>query len=186
MLFKPRHFALWFVVCWLAALPSFLLGLQTKANPLAMTLGVMIFVLGYTALSTTLYAWLSRRPIWMKTVRAAFVLRLLTALLQAINFLLHFDSALYVLLLMLDGWSGIFALMATELLTGPSIMLNHTHIDGLETDPFLHFMQTLLATILQGIIQNIIIALCAAALFPIIALWRRLFRKENNTESLQK
>lgn len=174
-MFNLRHFALWFLVCWLSALPSFVFGLQMQANPYAMVLGVMVFIVAYTVASPTLFQWLNKKPALKKTLHATFAVRLLLSAMFGLNLLLKNNSVSAELLYSLDGWSGFVAVVLTQAVTGPTIVMNHANVDSLERDPSMSFMQTFIATMIQGVFLNVVIVLSAAALFACIALARKVF-----------
>lgn len=125
-----RRFALWTVICTVSAAPSFFWA-QGEYSRDAMVLGVALFILAYTALtSTAAFDRFHRRPFIRRTLYIGYGTRL--------GLSLAFPLGIWV-----DLWPGMFSVGVVNRL-------------GLGTDPFAH---TLLITLVQGAVLNAMIFL---------------------------
>lgn len=134
----------WPLVCFLAALPSLLLGLMIGAGPIrAMIMGILIFVAIYTMVDfqTRGCRWRASR-ITRRTLRIALVTRIV------ISILLPLGASL-------DEACGEISLQVTEVLTGEGLAAYQDN-DGLS------YWAMLVMTLVQGGLLTSMLAVYAA------------------------
>ena len=130
----------WIFVCVLSALPSFVLGLTVAQNEIAaMVLGILIFTIGYTVLDygTASSRFRQNRKV-SRTLRIAYGTRVAISIL--------FPLAFY-----LDLFCGVITLTLTQRFTGVDAI--YDDIDG--------FFGTLLTTLVQGLVLNLVLGVYA-------------------------
>lgn len=143
----------WTFVCALAATPSFIIA-AGNADRGAMVLGVMIFIALYVAASSTgLARRLYRKPFMEISMQIGYGLRMLLAI--PVPPLWSFDL-----------FPGIIAVGATEWLCGIgySSFNNGTHQA---------FVATLTATLLQGLLLNVVVGVVVLICYGIQRLTRK-------------
>ena len=145
------HLGLWTVVCCIAAAPSLYFGLfATADDPVhitAMVLGVVIYIVGYTAASlSTAGSRLRRRVYVRRAMYVGYGLRVLPALgLVAFGWL---QVDVLRALVMPDLYCGLAAMYMVESVYGGADVL---------------FVGYLATTLLQGLFLNIIIGVVVLA-----------------------
>lgn len=181
MLFKKNHFAAWSAICWLAAMPSFILGFRENADGFGMVAGIMLFVSIYTLLtSSVLYERLKAKPVLNLTLRIAFGVRLLISFIGIVIVLAHQPIEQFVFV---DAVSGLLSIRTTEYLTGLAF-IPRSDMPGMELSFFTYFLLTLLTTIIQGILLNLVIAVAVAILFPFVSVGHKMLSLVKNDKPL--
>ncbi len=133
-----RRLWLWTLLCSVSAAPSFLWAMSEYSRP-AMLTGVVIFILLYTATtSTQAFHRFSRRPFVRRTLYIGYGLRVLCSLLFPLGMLI-------------DLWPGLLSVFISELFfSGAS-----------------SFVFTLVTTLLQGTFLNIILGMFMLILYAL-------------------
>lgn len=142
----------WLTVCSLSAIPSFLFGMAATGGQIAaMAVGILLFAAGYTVADyrTAHFAW-RRRRITRRTLKIAYGTRIVISLLLPLG--------AYV-----DIACGVIALGLTESVTGEGL----TTFDSANR---MSFFPTLLTTLVQGVLMNIVLAVYALVILGIQAL----------------
>lgn len=200
--FKRKYFLIWLGICYLSAVPSFYLASSENHSILAMLLGIMLFVLGYTIVcSSSFYDWIKSHKIIYRSLKFSFVIRLLISIFALISIVSQVDdftaifdgnlghitspnkddvipSFAFILSIYIDGLAGILTYSLIEGLTGLNLMeysgMRQQTVDEVSAQSLqIGFMITLLATIIQGILLNIVILLImlAAAIVQLPFAW---------------
>lgn len=142
----------WLTVCSLSAIPSFLFGMAVTGGQLvAMIIGILLFAIGYTLADyrTATFAW-RRRRITRRTLKIAYGTRIVISLLVPLG--AYADIA-----------CGVVALGLTESLTGEGLAT----FDGANR---MSFFPTLLTTLIQGVLMNVVLAVYALVILGLQAL----------------
>ncbi|WP_158231104.1 hypothetical protein [Rhodopirellula bahusiensis] len=140
----------WTLVCSIAAIPSFVVGLSvTQGQVLAMVTGVVIFAAGYVwaDLVTRARPWRRYRNMTI-TLRTVYVLRLVASVI--------FPAGMF-----LDMFTGMFAV----LLVGSVTQADATTGFG--------YITTVFTTLVQGILLNVLLMVLALCVYPIVRLTGR-------------
>ena len=137
-----RRSVLWFSICAISSVPSFLWGANEFSIP-AMILGVVIFAASFTIISvSSLFRGVLHRPFLKRTFCIVFVLRVITSVILPIG-------------IAVDLWPGLIATQAVEF-----------GVTWLGFEPLRpEFFTTLLITLVQGILLNVLVV------FLIVVLW---------------
>lgn len=178
---KKRHFAIWLLVCTISATPSFLTGLEMKASVPAMVMGVLLFVLALTLItSSAYYTRLKESRLRFRAYQLAYGLRTVMSLLSlafvAINGVSGasgrtgrlMNHAPYDILALHDMLSGALAVYLNQFLFG-------------EQKGAPGFLFTLSTTLTQGVLLNFSVVITMLIIF--LVLWvlvkaqRTLFHK---------
>ena len=131
---------LWTLVCAASAAPSFLFGAMAFDKPediIAMLLGVLTFILGYTWITGK--GWTQRfrrRPFVNRTLRIGYITRLLLSL----------GALVAPMVLVVDIWCGMLSIL----------------IVAGKVDDEANALQVYVITLLQGIILNMVLAVYMA------------------------
>ena len=148
-----RRLLLWTAICSVSAAPSFYFAHVGEFNHSAMVVGVCLFILAYTAAtSTAAFERLRRRPFVRRTLYIGYGLRLFLSALIALGPI----AVPTRIVLFADAWPGYLSVMLVKQLMQP------------ET-----FSGTLLTTIVQGALLNIIIFIVMLLVYG----FQRLFLK---------
>ena len=138
-----RRFALWAVICVVSAAPSYVWAAQ-EFDRHAMVAGVALFVLAYTALtSTAAFERFHQRPFVRRTLYIGYGARLIV-------------SILFPLGMGLDMMPGMLSVSLVERITN-----SHT------------FAGTLATTVVQGTLLNLTLAIFMAAVYAFHKLFMR-------------
>ena len=144
--FEKDKLKLWTIVCVLSAAPSFYWSLAVKANIIAMIIGVVLFILGYTiTTSSNFYKKLEQKLFLFKALKWAFKVRVLYSI---ISLFLFFIPAHCRSFNVLDFWLGWVSISITDALV-PNNNLNFNN------DLPANFLPTLFTTITQGILLSL-------------------------------
>ena len=133
----------WLTVCSLSAIPSFVFGMAVTGGQLAAMLsGILLFAIGYTVADyrTAGFAW-RRRPIIRRTLKIAYGTRIAISLLLPLG--AYIDIA-----------CGVVSLGLTESLTGEGLAT-------FDSASSMSFFPTLLTTLVQGVLMNVVLAVYA-------------------------
>ena len=152
-----RRLLLWTVICAVSAAPSFFLASSEFSRP-AMVFGVCLFIAAYTAAtSTRAFERFHGRPFVRRTLYIGYGLRLAASCLMPIGFIDGGGSLAGVLMLP-DILPGILSVGLVQ-----NVLRIEEH----------SFIGTLLITIVQGTLLNLIV------FFLMLAIWgaQRLFLK---------
>lgn len=153
------HFLVWTLVCYLSAIPSFLLGIIAFDKPhevIAMLLGILVFVVAYTMVSSS--AWFARLqqiPQLYTAFKAGFVLRIIA-------------SIVYPLGQASDIYLGVLALGIVDYVWD-------TDAERWAT------LAIFLATLVQGVLLNIVLSMIIGFIFVVLRLW--MFLSKNRKHS---
>jgi len=150
-----RRLLLWTIICVVSAAPSFLFAQEDFSRP-AMALGVCLFIVAYTATtSTAAFERFHRRPFVRRTLYIGYGARLLLSLSMPIGMLPLMPLTGF--LIFPDVLPGIVSVQVVE-------------ATGLDPESF---AGTLATTIVQGTLLNVIIFLF------MLVVWgfQRLFMK---------
>lgn len=142
-----RRLLLWTVVCTVCAIPSYYWAASDQGHPWeAMALGVGIFILAYTILtSTTAFERLRSRPFVNRTLRIGYTLRL--------------------------GISAGYPIgMAADLIPG---MLATSTVKDILGIPPRSFRGTLATTLVQGVYLNVLLVLLMLLVYGVQRLFLR-------------
>lgn len=170
---------LWSAVCIISAIPSFYWAVtEAKANIPAMLVGVAIFIVGYTAItSSEFYKKLKQEIFWFAALKWAFRVRVLYSVLSLIAIailFLHKDvghhinnmDGIYFLINIADWWLGMWSIIITEFLLGKgSFRTVHYVREDRMPIPDNEFFPTLLTTITQGILLSLLILAVAVIIW---------------------
>ena len=152
---------IWTLVCVVSAAPSFLWGLSTIAGSqvLAMLTGVVIFIALYTFGDQWTQHWEWRRD---KSVRLALKIGYVTRL--AISVIFPVGG-------FLDMFCGLFSVSAVEFVTGNDVMWD---VGPNESEVFgVSFLFTLITTLVQGCILNVVLFGYVLVVWGIVVLVQR-------------
>lgn len=137
---------LWSVVCIISAIPSFFWGLLVLANITAMIVGVLLFIIVYTIVSSSnFYKKLKEKAFLFKALRWGFGIRIFYSIIALISMPLKNDIALIVNIT--DWWLGSLSVALTNVLLGRESF----KVGSLENP----FFPTLLTTITQGTLLSL-------------------------------
>jgi hypothetical protein len=138
---------LWTAVCTVCAAPSFYWARTDQGHPTnAMALGVGIFIVAYTIVtSTTAFERLRHRPFVGRTLRIGYALRLAISLGYPIG-------------------------MAADLLPGLLAMRTVEEVFGI---PFRSFRGTLATTLVQGVYLNVLLILFMLFIYGVQRLFAK-------------
>jgi hypothetical protein len=142
----------WLTVCSLSAIPSFVFGLAVTAGQFAaMVTGILLFVLGYTVADyqTAGSAWRGRR-ITRRTLKIAYGTRIAISLLLPLG--AYIDIA-----------CGVLSLQVTQSLTGEGL-------ERFDSNGGMTFFPTLLTTLVQGTLLNVVLGVYALVILAVQAL----------------
>lgn len=143
----------WTIICSVAATPSFIIA-SGEADRGAMVLGVLIFIALYVATSCTRFARrLFRKPFMKISMQIGYGLRMLLAIPVPP-------------LWGADLFPGIIAVGVTEWLIG----IGYTSFDNGTNQAF---VATLIATLLQGVLLNIVVGVVVLICYGIQRLTRK-------------
>lgn len=132
-----RRLVLWTIVCVVSAVPSFMWASQ-EFDRRAMTVGVALFILAYTALtSTAAFDRFHARPFVRRTLYIGYGARLAVSLVFPLG-------------------------MGLDMLPG---MLSVSLVEGLLGNQQRTFAGTLATTIVQGTLLNILLTIFMAAVY---------------------
>lgn len=145
-----KHLLIWTLICGAAAAPSFALGGMMDDTALGMTLGVVLFILGYTFASGSniarrLYADRRRR----RAIQIGFATRVALSMLSALVFL---EVGFYFLF--------------PDLLCGAVTAGLAKEVFGRDSG----FAFALLATVLQGVALNVVLAVYTLLVYVVCRL----------------
>ena len=139
---------MWGFVCTITAIPSLFFGTAVSETPFAipaMSVGILIFAIGYTVIDVLyLRTRVRQNPALRKTLWIGYIIRMAI-------------SAGAPLGAMIDIWPGMLAVVLTSLIFGG--------------DQISSFVQVLFATLVQGVLMN---AILLAVMLPIYAVCRML------------
>ena len=137
---------MWCFVCTITAIPSLFFGAAVSETPFAipaMSVGILIFAIGYTVIDVLyLRTRVRQNPALRKTLWIGYIIRMAV-------------SAGAPLGAMIDIWPGMLAVVLTSLIFGE--------------DQISSFVQVLFATLVQGVLMN---AILLAVMLPIYAVCR--------------
>ncbi|MFK8115387.1 MAG: hypothetical protein AB8B91_24530 [Rubripirellula sp.] len=130
-------FGRWSLVCTLSATPSFFLGLSiTGGQVFGMLIGICLFILGYTALDyQTALSSVRQKKSVRRTLRITYGTRIVITVL--------FPIAVY-----LDMICGLISVGITSELSGIDLSSNSNEMG---------FLASLITTIVQGIVMNVVL-----------------------------
>ena len=155
-----RRFFLWLLICSMSAAPSFVMAGTENANREGMAVGVILFVVGYTLLtSTSRFERFYRRPFIRPTMYFGYGLRLILSSLTFISSL----GARSNFLIFPDLFCGALSLSAGAFLMGGTG--ERQLVSG--------FAGALLVTCIQGAILNVLVFIFMAIIYAL----QRAFRK---------
>lgn len=134
---STKHIAkrgvMWFAICMVSGAPSLVWGVGTEFNHIAMILGIVMFALGMTAVSSTDYFYrFSRKQFMRRTLYISYGVRLGL-------------SVLFPLGAIIDMWPGILSVSIVERLFNVSDESA--------------FISTLFITIIQGTLLNMLLSI---------------------------
>lgn len=112
---------LWGFVCIISAAPSFYWALQTKANIPAMLVGIVLFILGYTAItSSDFYKKLEQKPFLFKALKWAFKVRVFYSVISIPCIIIPkpFASHFFMMVNVADWWIGLISTIITNFILG--------------------------------------------------------------------
>lgn len=157
----PLSVGIWSFVCILSATPSFLWGLGTIADSqiLAMCLGILIFIVGYTLVDqlTQLQPWRRNRQVSL-ALKIGYTTRVLATVIFPIGGGLDLMCGLFSV--------GIVQSVVPSLIQHPG---GAADLEGKAT-----FVGALLVTLVQGGILNIVLLIYTAGVLGIILLVNQL------------
>ena len=159
---------LWCFVCILSAAPSFYWALQIKANIPAMLVGISLFIIGYTAItSSDFYKKLKQKPFLFKALRWAFKIRVFYSIISIPCIIIPkpFASLFFTMINMADCWLG--------LISSNAFRMNLQTKDGVIAGN--DFFPTLLTTITQGFLLSFVVFLVAIVLWFLLRVINILF-----------
>jgi len=164
---------LWSFVCILSAAPSFCWALEVKASIPAMIPGVLLFILGYTIVtSSDFYKKLEQKRFLFKALRWAFKVRVFYSVVSLV-FLLS-ERAKFVN--MVDFYLGLVSIAFTEFLFGK----NSFQIDLYGNSAYrVEFVPTLLTTITQGILLSLAVFLLAVIIWLFFRIKQVIFHNKS-------
>jgi len=148
-----RTFGKWFVICWVSAAPSFVLGAVVNESQYArMATGVSLFILGYVWLDryTWNYPW-RQKPVIRRILRVMYTTRIVISVSMIGT--------------PLDMACGILALGAT------AFLFQNLGMGGPTS-----FAAALIATCVQGTILNCVLVLYGLVLFAGYSAYKNLSR----------
>lgn len=158
-----RRFILWSIICGISGGPSFAWAILIGGNPpvdappfdpWAMAIGILLFSIGYTALtSTDRFDAFQRLPGVRLTLYIGYFTRLGVSL--------AFPIAMGI-----DLFPGLLSVL------GAQTLFEIAHIDP-QASPFALFLFTLIATCVQGLFLNILISIYMVVVYLIVRLTRR-------------
>ena len=142
-----RRFILWTIICCASAAPSFAIAYD-EHDPAAMVVGVVLFILLYTAAtSTEAFERFHRRPFIRRTLYIGYGLRLIMSAV----FPLGIGTGSPAIVLMFgDLWPGLISIHIVKNVVGVSPQ---------------SFTGTLLTTIVQGALLNAILFVVMAVVY---------------------
>lgn len=146
----PSTILRWTLVCGIAAVPSFVIGLNvTEGQFLGMVTGIAIFVAGYVwaDLVTRNRPWRRYRNIRI-TLRTVYILRLIVSVILPAG-------------------------MIVDMFTGMIAVVTVTSITQLNDGTGLGFISTVFTTLVQGVLLNILLMVLALCIYPIVRLTGR-------------
>ncbi|CAD78302.1 MAG TPA: hypothetical protein DDX19_10760 [Rhodopirellula baltica] len=146
----PSTILRWTLVCGIAAVPSFVIGLNvTEGQFLGMVTGIAIFVAGYVwaDLVTRNRPWRRYRNIRI-TLRTVYILRLIVSIILPAG-------------------------MIVDMFTGMIAVVTVTSISQLNDGTGLGFISTVFTTLIQGVLLNILLMVLALCIYPIVRLTGR-------------
>lgn len=146
----PSTILRWALVCGIAAVPSFVIGLNvTEGQFLGMVTGIAIFVAGYVwaDLVTRNRPWRRYRNIRI-TLRTVYILRLIVSVILPAG-------------------------MIVDMFTGMIAVVTVTSITQLDNGAGLGFISTVFTTLIQGVLLNILLMVLALCIYPIVRLTGR-------------
>lgn len=147
-----RRFLLWLLICGVSAAPSFVMAVQNGGNTAGMVLGVLMFVIGYTLVTSTRpFQRFYSRPFIRTTMRLGYGLRLL---LSALTAGVMFDV---IFPIVPDLFCGYFSvLMGSAILRIP------------EQELIADFRGALVVTCIQGALLNAVVGVAMAIFYAIL------------------
>ncbi len=146
----PSTILRWTLVCGIAAVPSFVIGLNvTEGQFLGMVTGIAIFVAGYVwaDLVTRNRPWRRYRNIRI-TLRTVYILRLIVSIILPAG-------------------------MIVDMFTGMIAVVTVTSITQFDDGTGLGFISTVFTTLIQGVLLNILLMVLALCIYPIVRLTGR-------------
>lgn len=146
----PSTILRWALVCGIAAVPSFVIGLNvTEGQFLGMVTGIAIFVAGYVwaDLVTRNRPWRRYRNIRI-TLRTVYILRLIVSVILPAG-------------------------MIVDMFTGMIAVVTVTSITQFDNGAGLGFISTVFTTLIQGVLLNILLMVLALCIYPIVRLTGR-------------
>lgn len=149
-----KQLAIWFVVCAVAAGPSFFLGgvvdNHSAANVLGMLLGVALWVLMYAVVGSTAWATAFRKkPFVLRTLRIGYGLRMVQSLVFIVPFFMIPDLI-----------GGIISVSLTQFLFAGFDPVGNVWSGGPRGGPAaIIFAFSFVATMIQGILLNGVMAI---------------------------
>ena len=152
-----RSFGTWSLVCIISALPSFGWGIGTIASEqvAAMLMGIFIFILGYT-FADQLTQWLHwrRNRSFRLTMKIGYISRLVVSIVFPIGGFI-------------DMFCGIFSVGCVSAIVNSA--MGEPGLPGNEPS----FLITLLITLVQGTVLNVVLAGYMAIVFGFVVLVHR-------------
>lgn len=156
-----RHGVLWLVICSVAAIPSFWMALSVQANIPAMIVGVLLFVLVYTLVSTSSFSdWIKRKRVMFRAVQLGFGLRLVLSAIAVLSIVMNIPDSMKMTMLH-DGMTGQIALESAKHVFGYSVL------DKIDE----HMGITFIATLLQGVLLNLLLLVAMAIFYGVLKLF---------------
>jgi hypothetical protein len=187
--FEKDKLKLWSAVCIISAIPSFYWALEVRANIPAMLVGIVLFIFGYTAItSSDFYKKQKQKIFWFAAMKLAFKVRIFYSLLSIATIILFAPNVRdvggkVVWINIADWYLGTYSVAITEFLldNGSFRILGDvgTRIDNYVN--YVHdseFFPILVVTITQGILLSLAILLLA------VIIW--CFLRVKNIVSLNK
>jgi hypothetical protein len=140
----------WFGICTLSAVPSFLVGLAVTGGRWdAMLVGIFLFSLAYTFADylTARQSWRKKRLI-RRTLRTMYGTRIAITIIFPVGYFL-------------DVCCGFASLYLTQAITGPEFASGDQYAD---------FFPTLLTTLVQGAVMNVVLGVYGLLVWGLLAL----------------
>ncbi|MDA0781663.1 MAG: hypothetical protein PQ612_09990 [Rickettsiales bacterium] len=164
-----RNLVIWTVVTIICAFPSFRIARGEGFDVIAMLIGILIVITGYTfASSTSFYQNIKTNKIYFyKALKISFILKILNAL---ITIPFNYKTESYsIFIYLIDIYAGIFAFASTK-----SVL-------GLKSEKAMkEFFPTLLTTLSEAIIMSLFILFIAFLIWGVIRIWLLIFKRKKN------
>jgi len=170
------NFIRWSIICTISAAPSFVLAINDKNsgfNPLAMILGVVIFIFIYSFItSSDFYAYLRKFNNIYKALKFSYLLKIIMAIIAFpfSFFAFHGKDSIAMFFILPDFYAGILSYIAYSWIINTNMhTVNESRTGGYE----ITFVDTLMITLIEGIILSLMILLFSLIMLLIFKIYEK-------------